>query len=44
MGLTKNFEHREAEKKWYDRWLQKKYFHSDPSDGREPYTIVMRLR
>src|SRR4030095_6922794 len=41
MGLTKNFEHREPKKKWYDHCLQKKYFHSEPSDGREPYTIVM---
>jgi valyl-tRNA synthetase len=40
MELTKNFEHSQAERKWYDHWLQKKYFNSKP-DGREPYTIVI---
>jgi len=40
MELTKNFEHRQAEKKWYDHWLQKKYFHSKP-DARQSYTVVM---
>jgi valyl-tRNA synthetase len=40
MELTKNFEHSQAERKWYDHWLQKRYFNSKP-DGREPYTIVI---
>jgi valyl-tRNA synthetase len=40
MELTKNFDHRSAERKWYDHWLEKKYFHSTPDD-REPYTVVM---
>jgi valyl-tRNA synthetase len=40
MELSKNFEHSSAEKKWYQHWLEKKYFHSEP-DNREPYTIVM---
>ncbi|TMI74772.1 MAG: valine--tRNA ligase [Bacteroidetes bacterium] len=40
MSLSKNFEHSAAEQKWYQHWLAKKYFHSQP-DGREPYTIVM---
>lgn len=40
MELTKNFEHRAAENKWYDYWQQKKYFNSKP-DSREPYTVVM---
>src|SRR5215472_13912846 len=40
MELTKNFEHRAAESKWYDYWQEKKYFNSKP-DNREPYTIVM---
>lgn len=40
MELSKNFEHRSAEEKWYQHWLDKKYFHSIP-DNREPYTIVM---
>ncbi len=40
MELTRNFDHGEAEKKWYQHWLDKKYFHSEPDD-REPYTVVM---
>src|SRR5215470_1905167 len=40
MELTKNFEHRVAENKWYNYWQENKYFHSKP-DSREPYTIVM---
>jgi valyl-tRNA synthetase len=40
MELTKNFEHRAAENKWYDYWQEQKYFKSKP-DGRVPYTIVM---
>ncbi len=40
MTLPKNFEHASAERKWYDYWISKGYFHSKP-DSREPYTIVM---
>jgi len=40
MELTKSFDHRLAERKWYAHWLEKKYFNSKP-DGREPYTVVM---
>lgn len=40
MELSKNFQHREAEKQWYGHWEKKGYFKSTP-DGREPYTIVM---
>ena len=40
MELTKNFEPQEIEKRWYQHWLDKKYFSSTP-DEREPYTIVM---
>ncbi len=40
MELSKNFEHRAAEQKWYQHWLDKNYFHSEPDD-REPYTIVI---
>jgi valyl-tRNA synthetase len=40
MELTKNFEHRPAETKWYRHWIDKGYFHSEP-DGREPYTVVI---
>jgi valyl-tRNA synthetase len=40
MEPGKNFNHRDAEEKWYAHWLDKKYFNSYPDD-REPYTIVM---
>jgi valyl-tRNA synthetase len=40
MELSKNFEHSKAEQYWYQHWLDKKYFHSEP-DGREPYTVVI---
>ena len=47
MELTKNFEHREAETKWYDHWLKNRYFNSNPDNPaspagrRQPYTVVM---
>jgi valyl-tRNA synthetase len=40
MELSKNFDHKIAEKKWYQHWLDKNYFHSEP-DEREPYTVVI---
>ena len=30
-----------TEKKWYDFWLEKKYFHSEPRPEMKPYTIVI---
>src|SRR6185503_13698654 len=40
MELSKNFDHSAAEKKWYQHWLEKKYFNSRP-DSRKPYTVVI---
>ncbi|MGB3005686.1 MAG: valine--tRNA ligase [Chitinophagaceae bacterium] len=40
MELSKNFDHQAAEKKWYQHWIEKNYFHSEP-DNREPFTIVI---
>ena len=40
MELSKNFDHSAAEQKWYQHWLDKNYFHSEP-DGRDPYTVVI---
>jgi len=40
MELSKNFDHKAAEQKWYQHWLDKNYFHSEP-DGRDPYTVVI---
>lgn len=40
MELSKNFEHRAAEEKWYSYWNEQKYFNSKP-DEREPFTVVI---
>ncbi len=40
MEISKNFQHREAEERWYSHWEKNGYFFSTP-DNREPYTIVM---
>ena len=31
---------KEIEAKWYEYWLEQKFFHSEP-DSREPYTVVI---
>ena len=40
MNISKTYNPRETEDKWYTYWLQKKFFRSVP-DEREPYTIVI---
>ena len=40
MEMSKNFDFKSAEAKWYHHWLDKKYFESTP-DEREPYTVVI---
>jgi len=40
MNLSKTYNPREVENKWYSHWLEKNYFHSEP-DQREPYTVVI---
>ena len=40
MELSKNFQHKEAEEKWYKHWNDAGYFRSQPDD-RPAYTIVM---
>ncbi len=40
MELSKNFEHSAAEQHWYQHWLDRRYFNSNP-DEREPYTVVI---
>jgi valyl-tRNA synthetase len=40
MELTKNFQHNEAEQKWYQHWDNSGYFKSKP-DNRPSYTIVI---
>lgn len=40
MEISKTFDFRTAEQKWYQHWLDNKYFESTP-DEREPYTVVI---
>ena len=40
MSIPAKFDAKEVEQKWYQYWLENKYFHSTP-DHREPYTIVI---
>lgn len=40
MELTKNFEPKEVESKWYKHWLDKRYFNSKP-DNRPAFTVVI---
>ena len=40
MELTKNFEPKAVEEKWYTHWLNKRYFNSKPDD-RPPFTVVI---
>ncbi|WP_276134743.1 valine--tRNA ligase [Polluticoccus soli] len=40
MELSKNFQHGEAEQRWYEHWERSGYFKSVP-DERPPYSIVI---
>ncbi|MDX2301393.1 MAG: valine--tRNA ligase [Microscillaceae bacterium] len=40
MAISKTYEPKAIEEKWYQYWLDHKFFHSEP-DEREPYTIVI---
>ncbi|RCW90156.1 valine--tRNA ligase [Winogradskyella arenosi] len=40
MEIPSKYNALSVENKWYDYWMQNKYFHSVPDD-REPYTIVI---
>ncbi|MEJ7780637.1 MAG: valine--tRNA ligase [Daejeonella sp.] len=40
MSIPKTYNPKETENKWYQYWLEKKFFRSVP-DHREPYTIVI---
>jgi len=39
--LPKQYDPQEAQRRWYDFWLAKGYFHADPSSAKPPYTIVI---
>jgi valyl-tRNA synthetase len=40
MEMRKTYDPSGIEQKWYQYWLEKKYFHSEPDD-RTPFTIVI---
>ncbi|GAC1467337.1 MAG: valine--tRNA ligase [Isosphaeraceae bacterium] len=40
-ALPKQYDPQEAQKRWYDFWLEKGYFHADPTSTKPPYTIVI---
>lgn len=40
MDILSKYDSQNAENRWYDYWMEHKYFHSTPDD-REPYTIVI---
>ena len=39
--LKRAYDHSEVENKLYDRWLERKYFHCERDDKKEPFTIVI---
>lgn len=38
--ISKIYDPKKSEEKWYSYWMENGFFHSEP-DGREPYTIVI---
>lgn len=40
MQISEKYNPQDTEKKWYQYWLDQKYFHSEPND-KPPYTIVI---
>ncbi len=41
MTLPKAYEHHQVEKKWYDKWIEKNYFHAEVDSNKKPYCIVI---
>ncbi len=41
MDIPTKYDPKAAENKWYNFWLEKKYFHSEPRPEMKPYTIVI---
>jgi valyl-tRNA synthetase len=39
--LPKIYEPKECEAKWYQQWLDKNYFHSEPNSEKKPFTIMI---
>jgi valyl-tRNA synthetase len=41
MSISKTYNPKEVEDKWYQYWLENKFFKSTPNPDKEPYTIVI---
>ena len=39
--LEKTYDPKKIERKLYDRWCERKYFHAEVDRSREPFTTVM---
>src|SRR5580704_6220636 len=39
--LPKQYDPQDAQRRWYNFWLEKGYFHADPSSEKPPYSIVI---
>ncbi|MCS7073427.1 MAG: class I tRNA ligase family protein, partial [Bacteroidia bacterium] len=40
MEIAKTYQPEAVERKWYQHWLDKRFFESDP-DERKPYTVLI---
>ncbi|QCK14416.1 valine--tRNA ligase [Mangrovivirga cuniculi] len=41
MSISAKYNPAEIEDKWYQYWMDKKFFHSTPKPDKEPYTVVI---
>ncbi|WP_161890497.1 valine--tRNA ligase [Pontibacter russatus] len=41
MSISTKYNPREVEQKWYDSWMQRGFFRSEPNPNKEPYSIVI---
>ena len=39
--LSKAYEPREVEQKWYRHWLEQRYFHADAQTHKAPFSIAI---
>src|SRR4051812_41943903 len=39
--LSKTYDPRAVEPKWYDRWIKDRAFEADPKSPKQPYSIVI---
>lgn len=39
--LPKIYDPKNVEDKWYDYWLEKKYFHSEPQPGKKAFSVMI---